>query len=163
MNPECERFVGLIVRSADGTLAPGARGELDAHVASCAECRRALQEQRTVSRLLADVPPDAAPPGFAARVRARVAPPQPSVFDLLNWRAWTLRLAPLAALLALLAWYPSSWTLASPAATRQPIAAVVDDWAGTQAQVAGGALGIGPNATTDRDALLAAALGETSP
>lgn len=162
MNPECEPFVPLILRSADGALDPAPRAELEAHVASCADCRRALAEQTAVSRVVGEVGLGPVPRDFAARVRARVTPP-PSVLDLINWRAWTLRLAPLAAVLALVAWYPASSTSVSPAntSTVQTLPAVLDEWAGTQAQVAGGVLGIGPNATSDPDALLAAALGET--
>jgi anti-sigma factor RsiW len=160
MRPECERFVPLILRTADGTLAPGHRAELEAHAASCAECRAALEEQSAARRMLAKVDLPAAPFDFAARVRARIEP-QASVFDLLNWRAWTLRLAPVAALLALLAWFPLAPSASEPAAG-QTLPAVVDEWAGTKAQVAGGALGIGTNAAPDRGALLAAALGETS-
>jgi len=160
MNPECEPFVSLILRSADGTLAPEARAMLDAHLASCADCRAALGDQSAVSRVLGEIVLASAPRDFAARVRARVAP-QPSVFDLLNWRAWTLRLAPIAALLALLAWYPTM-NASDADSARQTLPAVVDDWAGTQAQVAGGLLGIGPDASSDPDALLAALLSETS-
>ena len=36
---------------------------------------------------------------------ARIAPAS-SWFDVTNWRAWTLRLAPAAAVLCLLAWWP---------------------------------------------------------
>lgn len=154
MNAACERFVPQILRSADGTLAAEERAALDAHVASCAGCREALREQSAVSRLLGAVELPAAPRDFASRVRARVAP-QPGLMDLLNWRAWTLRLAPVAALLALAAWYPAVSTTSSP--VTEPLPAIVDEWAGTEAQVAGGVL-IG----SDRDALLAAALGETS-
>ncbi len=94
----------------------------------------------------------------AARVRARVRP-QPGVIDLLNWRAWTLRLAPVAALLGLLAWYPATTNGSSVSSAGQTLPAAVDEWAGRQAQVAGGVL---INATSTRDALLAAALEETS-
>ena len=161
MNPDCERFVPLIVRSADGTLDRAARDVLETHLASCAECRRALAEQSAVSRAIGALPPERAPRDFAARVRAKVTP-TPGVLDLVNWRTWTLRLAPAAALLALLAWYP--WTTAtSPAAgTTQSLPAELDEWADAEAQVAGGVLGIGSNASADRDALLAAALGEAS-
>jgi anti-sigma factor RsiW len=156
MNAACEHFVPLILRSADGTLAPGERAELDAHVASCADCRDALRDQSVVRQLLGAVEMPTAPRDFASRVRARVAP-QPGLMDLLNWRAWTLRLAPVAALLALLAWYPANTIFGSTSSEALP--AIVDEWADTQAQVAGGVL---INSTSDRDALLAAALGETT-
>jgi anti-sigma factor RsiW len=158
MKPECDRFVPLILRSADGALAPEARTELDAHVASCADCRAALGEQLAIRRLVKEIVLPAASSGFAARVRERVSP-QPGVLDLVNWRAWALRLAPAAALIALLAWYPSSTTTSGRTATSQTLPAVVDEWAGRHAQIADGVL---ISASSDRDALLAAALGETS-
>lgn len=159
MNPECERFVPLIARSADGTLEAAEAEVLEAHLASCAECRRAFAEQRAVSRAMEAVRLDAGPRDFAARVRARVAP-APGLIDLVNWRVWTFRLAPVAALLGMLAWYPAPASQ-SAAGTTESVPAALDEWAGTRAEVAGGVLGIGPGATTDRDALLAAALGET--
>lgn len=109
----CERMLPLIVRAADGALSVAERAALDEHLFSCAGCREALSGQTAVSRALAEMPFDAAPPGFAARVRARIEA-RPGVIDLFNWRAWTLRLAPVAALVGLLAWLPSSqttWTL----------------------------------------------------
>jgi hypothetical protein len=162
MNPECERFVPLILRRADGTLDQAARGQLEAHMAVCGDCRRALADQTAVSRVVGELGLGPVPRDFAARVRARVAP-VPGLLDLINWRRWTLRLAPVAALLALLAWYPVvPDTSRATNAQTQTIPAALDEWAGTQAQVAEGVLGIGPNASSDRDALLAAALGETS-
>jgi anti-sigma factor RsiW len=156
MQPACERFVPLILRSADGTLSPGQQAELDAHVTACSDCRTALREQTVVSRLLGEMEMTPAPRDFAARVRQRVAPDE-GLIGLFNWRAWTLRLAPVAALLALLAWYPANSGSASSGAA-QTLPAAVDEWVGGEAQVAGGVL----SASSDRDALLAAALGETS-
>ncbi len=111
----CDRMVPLIVRRADGTLAASDRATLDAHAVSCPGCRQAIADQSAIAALLGELPMGEAPRDFAARVRARVAPGG-GVLDLLNWRAWTLRLAPAAALLALLAWLPSriSVTAASP-------------------------------------------------
>jgi anti-sigma factor RsiW len=106
----------LIVRAADGALDEAGRGMLDEHVASCDACREALAAQATVRRALAELPFEPVSPGFAAGVRARIEP-RAAIVDLVNWRWWTLRLAPVAALLALLAWGPwpveSPWTLAA--------------------------------------------------
>ncbi len=157
MHPACERIVPLILRAADGTLPAAQQAELDAHVNVCSECRVALGEQAAMSRLLAEIQMAPAPRGFAARVRQRVAP-DTGVIDLFNWRAWTLRLTPVAALLALLAWYPPA-NGATASSGSQTLPAAVDEWAGGRAQVAGGVL---ITASPDRDALLAAALGETS-
>lgn len=161
MQPHCERIVPLILRSADGTLPANLQVQLDAHVTACPECRAALREQTAVRRLLASIELTPAPPGFASRVRQRVAPEEAGLIDLFNWRAWTLRLAPVAALLALLAWYPagSGTTRTTATSATQSLPAAVDEWAGGHAQVAEGVL---LSTASDRDALLAAALGETS-
>ena len=110
----CERMVPLILRHADGTLAAPERAALDAHASSCAACREAIAEQSAAVRLLAELPLMEAPRDFAARVRARVAP-EGGMLDLLDWRVWTLRLLPAAALLLLLAWLPSRSTTTSSA------------------------------------------------
>jgi hypothetical protein len=114
--PPCQRMLPLIVRAADGALDPADRVLLEEHATSCAGCGKALAEQEMVRSVLGELPFHDVSPGFAARVRARIEP-RPGVFGLVNWRAWSLRLAPVAALLALLAWAPwpseSTWTLAA--------------------------------------------------
>jgi anti-sigma factor RsiW len=101
----CESMVGLILASVEGTLDPSSRARLDAHAATCAGCRQALDEQAAVKRMLADLPPVEVSRGFAARVRERVEQ-RPWWMPAGNWRLWTLRLAPVAALLTILAWLP---------------------------------------------------------
>jgi hypothetical protein len=98
-------MVGLILASVEGRLDPASRAALDAHAAGCAGCRRALDEQAAVKRMLADLPPVAVSRGFAARVRERVEQ-RPWWMPAGNWRLWTLRLAPIAAVLTILAWLP---------------------------------------------------------
>lgn len=159
MQPSCEPLIPLILRSADGArLSDSEQAELDAHVTACSECRAALRDQTAVRHLLREVELTPAPRDFASRVRERAAPGT-NLIDLFNWRAWTLRLAPLAALLALIAWYPTGAASPTTSDTNQTLPAALDEWAGGQAQVAGGLL---ISASSDRDALLAAALGETT-
>jgi predicted anti-sigma-YlaC factor YlaD len=98
-------MVGLILASVEGTLDSSSRALLEAHAAACAGCRRALDEQAAVKRMLADLPPIEVSRGFAARVRERVEQ-RPWWMPAGNWRLWTLRLAPVAALLTILAWLP---------------------------------------------------------
>jgi predicted anti-sigma-YlaC factor YlaD len=98
-------MVGLILASVEGALDPASRARLEAHAASCAGCRRALDEQAAVKRMLADLPPVDVSRGFAARVRERVEQ-RPWWMPAGNWRLWTLRLAPIAAVLTILAWLP---------------------------------------------------------
>ena len=98
-------MVGLILASVEGTLDPSARARLDAHAATCAACRRALEEQAAVKRMLADLPAVEVSRGFAARVRERVEQ-RPWWMPAGNWRLWTLRLAPIAAVLTIFAVLP---------------------------------------------------------
>jgi hypothetical protein len=98
-------MVGLILASVEGTLDVASRARLEAHAATCAGCRRALDEQSAVKRMLADLPRVEVSRGFAARVRERVEQ-RPWWMPAGNWRLWTLRLGPVAALLTILACLP---------------------------------------------------------
>jgi hypothetical protein len=101
----CDSMVGLILASVEGTLDASSRALLEAHAATCAGCRRALDAQAAVKRMLADLPPVDVSRGFAARVRERVEQ-RPWWMPAGNWRLWTLRLAPVAALLTIFAVLP---------------------------------------------------------
>ena len=107
----CEQVEPLLARAADGMLDAEHRAAVDRHVAGCAACREALDAQRTARSLLAARPDTAVRPGFVTRVMANLPAQDPAgAFDdaaapvgdwleLLNWRAWTIRLAPVAATL----------------------------------------------------------------
>ena len=62
----------LLDRELDEPLPPDVEIELDAHVASCARCRRIRREHALAERLLAGLPPSFAPyefdPGSYARL-----------------------------------------------------------------------------------------------
>jgi anti-sigma factor RsiW len=132
-------MVGLILASVEGVLDPASRARLEAHAATCAGCRRALDEQAAVKRMLADLPPVEVSRGFAARVRERVEQ-RPWWMPAGNWRLWTLRLAPIAALLTMLAWVPlqsdASGTVTTGTVTTTASGSVLESWA-TAAVVAG--------------------------
>jgi len=89
---------------------------LQAHLATCASCRDALEVQREIRALIrAEAPRYTAPPQLQARIRARVlGPAWPA------WRAWMPRprwaVAALAGVLAVLAgvWGASLWTARDP-------------------------------------------------
>ena len=93
------------------------------------------EDQALVSSVLASMPPPDVPADFVARVNARIDETA-GWFGLADFRAWTLRLAPLAAGLALIAvlWpgtAATSTTTASsssvaPASTFSPTSAT--DW-----------------------------------
>ena len=56
------QWLELAAPYALDALAPDERGEFEAHLATCASCRAAVQAQREVVGLLAHAAPDAAPP-----------------------------------------------------------------------------------------------------
>jgi predicted anti-sigma-YlaC factor YlaD len=101
----CRSAEDEIQKSLDGALTPGQRARLDAHVASCAACRRAWDEGHLLARAAGrwirprDDPGDA----FTAQVLARIAarPTPTSVYQ-----SFWLPLAATILLFALLAWLP---------------------------------------------------------
>ena len=63
----CERM-NQIHAYHDGELSPAARGEVESHVAVCAECRQLLGELRDLSQMLATVDLPAVPRGALNRM-----------------------------------------------------------------------------------------------
>jgi anti-sigma factor RsiW len=102
----CAGFEALIARAADGSLDGADAGRLESHLETCATCREALAWQVEARDLLAARPPLEASASFRARVqqavRAEADRPQ-SLAELLDFRRWTWRLAPVAAALGLAA------------------------------------------------------------
>ena len=98
----CNDVAPFIVRRADDpeSLDPQTRAAVDAHVDQCAACRGALETQRVVSGVLRMRPADRLSPQFAARLAARLDEAS-GWFGIADWRTWTLRLAPVAAALAI--------------------------------------------------------------
>ncbi len=95
----CEEWWPLLVRAAENrpdALEPEDEIRLAAHLDRCDDCRALLAEQRIVRRALAARTAAPVPPGFAARVLAELDS-APHWTELLAWRTWTCRLAPVAA------------------------------------------------------------------
>lgn len=90
-----------IVRAADGSLEPAAQARLDAHLASCAACRDELDAQLIARRALA-ARPIRPVRDLSAAVRATLESERPWV-ERLNWRRLSLRVAPVAAALTVVA------------------------------------------------------------
>lgn len=121
----CEEAAPFIVRLSDEdeSLDAASRAQLDAHLARCADCRAALETQREVAGWLRSRPVDRVPDEFAARLSRRLdeeARTDQSMpwLGIADWRVWTLRLAPLAALLLL-------FVLLGASVDAQP---TIDDW-----------------------------------
>ena len=106
----CRQAEPLLARAADGTLDADRSAALALHLDACADCRDALHAQRAMRHLLVARPETPVPLGFATRVMANLpdtgratwarAASGPAAgtgwLGALNWRAWTLRLAPVA-------------------------------------------------------------------
>ncbi len=99
----CESAEALIVMEADGQASATDRERLDAHAAVCAGCRSLREANFAVKAVLARRVGADAPPSFAARVMARIAPAEPAGWlSEIDWRRWTEWMLPVAAALALL-------------------------------------------------------------
>src|SRR5512142_2659192 len=98
----CEQITTLLARRAAGRLAPTDAAAIDEHLAGCASCRDAATAQGEVASVLAsreDAPVD---PAFASRVTARLTE-EAGWLGLADWRSVSMRLAPVAALLLIIA------------------------------------------------------------
>lgn len=98
----CDDAERAVIARAAGRLDPAAARRLAAHLAGCPACRGAAADQNDVAAVLSARPAAAPPLGFATRVMARLDAP-PTWLDVIDWRRWTGRLAPVAALLVVAA------------------------------------------------------------
>jgi hypothetical protein len=121
----CEDWLPLLLQAAERRLDDcdvAERSRLGAHLAYCAGCRSALEDQRVVREALTARVDVAVSPGFARRVVSLVAP-GPRWGDVLNWRTWTYRLVPVAAGLVLFSlWMPGGATEADRAVSLPDLA-----------------------------------------
>jgi len=125
----CDDARGLIARRADESGEYGSDTALDRHVLGCADCRAALEEQREVVAVLRSRPVMAVSPTFAERLAARLDEAS-GWFGIADWRTWTIRVAPIAAALALIALLTSSSTHTPAIPTVQPSSPItIDEWA----------------------------------
>lgn len=96
-------FESDIAMAADDSLAPDRRRGLDAHLRACDACRTLLAEQRDARALLM-ARPIVAVRDLSAAIRATLEAEQPWIDRLnINWRVWSLRVAPVAGALSLVA------------------------------------------------------------
>jgi len=96
-------FEHRIAQAADDSLAPDARVALDAHLAVCDDCRALLAAQRDARAVLMQRP-IVAVRDLSAEIRRTLEAERPWIDRLnINWRVWSLRVAPVAAALAVVA------------------------------------------------------------
>jgi hypothetical protein len=113
----CNEAARLLAHRGDGDrLSRSLEADLDAHLDACGPCREALAAQQAVAARLRARPVDSVSPMFARRLRERLdrADRDEGWFGLADWRAWTVRLAPAAAVLALAAFLTGARTDAAP-------------------------------------------------
>jgi hypothetical protein len=104
----------LARRSDDETALDAVRHpRLDAHLQTCAGCRAELDTQRHVAAWLRSRPADRVSQQFAPRLAAALDDAT-GWFGVADWRAWTLRLTPVAALLAAFVLLGSSQSESAP-------------------------------------------------
>ncbi len=105
MTDNCTAFTSLLVRVADGSASAQEQSQLHAHIATCASCAAALDDQRGVHAWLRSQPVTGASLGFDTRVmasiRAEAGGRALGWLDSLDFRRWTWRLVPVAAALVL--------------------------------------------------------------
>ena len=99
---QCDDVEPLLLHRLEGRLDAADQDRVARHLAQCEGCRQELESQAAVAAILASRPLAEAPRGFAGRVMAELDP-APNWLDMLNWRVWTFRLAPVAAALVLVA------------------------------------------------------------
>ena len=103
----CDDTHRLLARAADdaaSTLRPEESAALDLHLVECVECRAALDEQRLVAGMLGRRPALTPSAGFAARLATRLDEAS-GWLGILDWRAWTFRLAPVALAIGVAAFF----------------------------------------------------------
>ena len=98
----CDDVERAVIARAAGRLNPAGVGRLEAHLDGCPACREAVAGQEEVAAVLSARPVAEPPFGFATRVMAHLDGP-PTWLDVINWRRWTVRLAPVAAALLVVA------------------------------------------------------------
>ncbi len=98
----CDDVGPLLLRRLEGRLEAEDRHRLESHLEQCGACRAELEAQRAVATTLASRPASGASTAFVGRVMAAVEQDR-HWLDVLNWRAWTFRLVPVAAALVVVA------------------------------------------------------------
>ena len=122
----CDDVERAVIARAAGPLDPAGVERLEAHLDGCPACREAAAAQRDVAAVLSARPDGVPPLAFATRVMAHLDDP-PTWLDVIDWRRWTVRLAPVAAALLVVAVVGLG-----PAEAVEPIefSDLVTDWVG---------------------------------
>lgn len=106
MSTHCDDLIPALVRAAEGSLdvlPADQRAALQAHLATCASCADALADQTSMRQALTALAEEPVHTYVGTRVMAnlRMAQPAPTWLDALDFKRWTWRLVPVAAVLAI--------------------------------------------------------------
>jgi hypothetical protein len=121
---EAEALMRQALGDDDAAVAP----TLEVHVSECGPCADAWRAQHDVRAVLASREPEPVPAGFAVRLEAAIDDLQPW-WARYDWRSWTIRLAPVTALLVLLGGGAAvlTSTTDSPPAEASPVSTALWD------------------------------------
>lgn len=106
MTTHCDDLIPALVRAAEGALdvlPAGDRARLEAHLATCASCAEALADQTSMHRALTMLAAEPVNTFVGSRVMAHLRSDAPATtwLESLDWKRWTWRLVPVAAVLAI--------------------------------------------------------------
>lgn len=107
---DCERALELLSLELDGQLTPEEKGELEAHLAGCGECRRAAEEMRQLHTILPELEeevPDGLHQAIMDRIGAEKVVPLSRARRPSQLRRW----ASLAAVFAVILLGAGTWRL----------------------------------------------------
>ena len=107
---DCERALELLSLELDGQLTPEEKGELEAHLAACGECRRAAEELRQLHTILPELEeevPDGLHQAIMDRIGAEKVVPLSRARRPSQLRRW----ASLAAVFAVILLGAGTWRL----------------------------------------------------
>lgn len=106
MSTHCDDLIPALVRAAEGSLdvlPAEERARLQAHLATCAACTEALADQTSMRQALTMMAAEPVHTFVGNRVMAnlRSEASAPTWLEVLDWKRWTWRLVPVAAVLAI--------------------------------------------------------------
>ena len=106
MTTHCDDLIPALVRAAEGSLEvlpADERARLQAHLATCVSCADALADQVSMHQALTTLAAEPVNTFVGSRVMANLRSEEPATtwLESLNWKRWTWRLVPVAAVLAI--------------------------------------------------------------
>jgi anti-sigma factor RsiW len=106
MTSHCDDLIPALVRAAEGSLEvlpSDERARLEAHLAACPSCAEALADQTSMHQALTMLAAEPVNTFVGSRVMAHLRSEEPVTtwLESLDWKRWTWRLVPVAAVLAI--------------------------------------------------------------